>query len=76
MTYCLVCDILVTEKLRRHWILDQNQNMIYNSGSLEACLTALTELGVGEVKALVGNTEVTILIHRKLTRKEVELWQR
>lgn len=76
VTYYLVSDVLVTEKQRRHWILDEHENMVYNSASLEDCLTALTERGVDQVKALVGHTEVEIKILRKLSKREVKRWLR
>ena len=76
MTYYLVSDVLVTEKQRRHWILDEQENMVFNSGSLEDCLTALTERGVNQVKALIGHTEVEIFIKKKLSKREVKRWLR
>lgn len=76
MTYYLVSDVLVTEKQRRHWILDEQENMVFNSASLEDCLTALVERGVNKVKALVGHTEVEIFIKKKLTKREVKRWLR
>lgn len=74
MTYYLVSDVLVTERQRLHWILDEHENIIFNSASLEDCITALTERGINQVKALIGRTEVEIKVLRNLSRREVKSW--
>lgn len=70
----LAADKLVTEKLRRHWLLDEEENVVYVSGSLEECLEYLVENGQNSVRALIGLTECDIIIGKKLSEEEAESW--
>jgi len=72
----LILDQKVTRKLVRHWVMDEEENPVFISGSVEECLEYLEEQGVKKVKALAGRTECVILIVRKLTREEVQSWPR